>query len=80
MMILRFFFKSEKANLAISLASAAKNEILGHMAFLDYPSANGVDPTMWEHWLKNYYALAGVSVSVALKCPLIHFTTLYLSP
>ena len=63
---------SEKANLAISLASTVKNDILGHMAFLDYPCADSVDPTKWEQWLKEHYTLAAASVSLQMPADSTH--------
>jgi len=45
----------EKANLGISLASTTKDELLGHMAFFDYPNLPSVDQAKWEEWLHETY-------------------------
>ena len=45
---------SEKSNIAISLVDE-KDEVLGHAAFLDYPSGNHVDQSKWETWLQSYH-------------------------
>lgn len=50
-----FHICSEKANLGISLASTTKNELLGHMAFFDYPNLPSVDQAKWEDWLHETY-------------------------
>ena len=55
---------SEKANLGISLVSTACSELLGHMAFFDYPNLSSVDQARWEEWLHGTYDCPKAVVSM----------------
>ena len=61
-------FRSERANLAISLAGAGEGEaahsVLGHISLFDYPNAAaGVEPAGWGEWLHTHYHCPKASVS-----------------
>lgn len=45
---------SEKAVLAITLCNA-REEVLGHAAFFDYPNLLSVERTKWEAWFQENY-------------------------
>lgn len=50
----------EKANLAVTVTTA-KNEVLAHAAFLDYPMGDE-DPAKWEFFLPKHYQVEKCTV------------------